>query len=80
MLYHWEVRRRGKRKTQKSKREEKVVGFTSASIFLVRKREAVTHGGTRRADHLTRRRTQETSIVKGWEDKRNRGCLLDTFM
>ena len=32
-------------KTQKSKSEEKMVGFSSASLFPVRKREAVTQGG-----------------------------------
>ena len=33
------------RKTWKSRREEKV-GFSSASLFPARKREAVTQGGT----------------------------------
>ena len=43
VLYHWEVRRRGK---QKSRNKEKVVGFNSASLFPTRKWEAVTQGGT----------------------------------
>ena len=34
------------RKTQKSRIEEKVDGFTSASLFPTRKQEAVTQGGT----------------------------------
>ena len=34
------------RKTQKSMSEEKVVGFSSASLFPTRKWEAVTQGGT----------------------------------
>ena len=58
------------KKTQKSRGEEKVVGFSSASLFPKRKREAVTQGGTRGIDHRTRRRrTQVAGIVKGWEDK-----------
>ena len=32
----------GKRKDRKSRNEEKVVGFSSASLFLARKREVVT--------------------------------------
>ena len=35
-----------KDKTQKSRSEEKVVGFSSASLFPTRKWEAVTQGGT----------------------------------
>ena len=38
--------KRKDRKTQKSKSEEKVVGFSSASLFPARKREAVTQDGT----------------------------------
>ena len=34
------------KKTQKSRSEEKVVGFRLASLFPVRKWEAVTQGGT----------------------------------
>ena len=33
------------RKTRKCRSEEKVVGFSTASIFPARKREAVTQGG-----------------------------------
>ena len=33
-------------KTGKFRSKEKVVGFRSASLFPVRKREAVTQGGT----------------------------------
>ena len=33
-------------KLRKSRNEEKVVGFSSASVFPTRKREAVTQGGT----------------------------------
>ena len=46
--------------TWKSRSEEKVVGFTSASLFLARKREAVTQGGTRGIDYPTRMKTQGT--------------------
>ena len=34
-------------KSQKSRSEEKVVSFSSASLFPARKWEAVTQGGTR---------------------------------
>ena len=33
-------------KTRKSRSEEKVTGFSSAFLFLARKRESVTQGGT----------------------------------
>ena len=42
-LYRWEVSR--------SRSEEKVVGFSSAFLFPVSTREAVTQGGTRGIDH-----------------------------
>ena len=38
--------KRKDRKTQKSRSEEKVVGFSSASLFPARKREAVAQGGS----------------------------------
>ena len=46
VLYRWEVRKRGDRKTQKSRNEEKVEGFSSASLFPTMKWEAVTQGET----------------------------------
>ena len=52
--------KRKDRKTWKSRREENVVGFSSASLFPARKPEAVTQG----INHLMRRRTQGASIVK----------------
>ena len=55
------------------------MGFSSAFLFLERKREAITQGGIRGIDHLTRRRTQEASIVKGWEDKQDHERIPDTF-
>ena len=55
----------------KSNSEEKVVGFSSASLFPARKREASTKGETRGIDHRKRRRTQGANIVKGWEGKRD---------
>ena len=42
-------KKRKDRKSQKSRSEEKVVGFSSASIFPARKWEAVTQGGTIRS-------------------------------
>ena len=44
------------------------------------KQKAVTHGGARVINHPTRRETQGASTIKGWEDKRNRGHIPDTFM
>ena len=41
------------RKTLKSRSEEKVVGFSSGSLFPLKKRESVIQGGTRGIDHLT---------------------------
>ena len=43
--------KRKDRKTRKSRSEEKVVGFSLAYLFLARKREAITQGGTRGIDH-----------------------------
>ena len=58
------------RKTRKRRSEEKVLGFSSASLFAARKREA---------DHLTWRRTQGAGVVKGWHDNRDHGRIPDTF-
>ena len=47
VLYRWGGQEKKKdSKTRKSRREEKVVVFSSASLFPVGKREAVTQGGT----------------------------------
>ena len=59
--------------------EEKEVGFISVSLFLARKREAVTQAETRGIDHLTWRRAQGAGILKGCEEKRDRGFIPDTF-
>ena len=61
--------KRKDRKSRKSRSEEKAVAFSSASVFLSRKQEAVTQGGTIQTGgiyHLTRRKTQGAGIVKGW--------------
>ena len=63
---------------RKGEREKKVVGFSSASL-PAKKQEAVTQGGTRGTYQPTQRKTQEAGIVKGWENKRDRGRILDTF-
>ena len=63
------------RKTRKS-REEKMVGFSSASLFPARKREAVSQGGPGIGDP-TWRKTQGAGTVKGYEYKRDRGCIPD---
>ena len=65
--------KRKDRKMWKIKSEEKVGGFSSASLFPTRKRESVTQGGT--IYHLMWRRTQVTSIVKGWEDNETEGAF-----
>ena len=52
-------------KTRKSRSKEKVVGFSSASLFPAMKLEIITQGGTRGIDHPTRRRTQGAAIVIG---------------
>ena len=77
VLYHWGVR--GRRKIGKSRIEEKLVSFSSASLFPVRKWEAITQGGTRGIDHPMQRKTGGAAIVKSWEDKRDRGHIPDTF-
>ena len=58
-----------KEKRNRSRSKEKMAGFSSASLFTVRKWEAITQGGTRGIDNLVQRRTQEASIAKGWEGK-----------
>ena len=52
------------RKPRKNMSKEKVVGFSSASLFPTRNRKAVTKGRTREIDHWTRRITQGALIVK----------------
>ena len=59
---------------RKSRREEKVVGFSSASLFPTRRQEVETTG----IDPLIWRITQGASI-KGWEDKRDCGHIPYTF-
>ena len=71
--------KRKDRKTRKYRSAEKVVGFSSVSLFPAKKREEVTQDGTRGIDNSTRRRTQGASTVKVWEDKGVRGCIPDTF-
>ena len=72
--------RRKDRKTRKSRREEKVMGFTSASLFPVRKRDEVTQDETRGLiEYPTRRRTQGAGIIKGWNGKEDRWRIPDTF-
>ena len=66
-------------KTRRSRSEEKVVGFSSTSLFPTRKREAVTQNGTRGIYHLMWRRTQGTGIIKGREDKRDHERIPETF-
>ena len=60
------------RKTPKSRCEEKVVVFSSISLFLEWK-EAISYSGTRGIKNPTRR-IQGAGIVKGWEEKRDHGA------
>ena len=55
------------------------MGFSSASVFPVRKWEAGTRVEQFKQgiDHLTWRRTQGAGIVKCWEDKRDCGRFPD---
>ena len=53
------LEKRKDRKKLKSRSEEKVVGFSSASLFSTRKREVVTLGGTRGINHLIQRITKD---------------------
>ena len=71
--------KRKDRKSRKSRSEEKVVSFSSASLFPARNREAVTQGGSRRIDNPTWRGTQGADIVKVWEVKRDGRRIQDTF-
>ena len=69
---------------QKTRDEERVVLFSSASLFPVRKWEAVTHGGNHRdrppdAEDRLPEGEENPGIVKGWEDKRDSWCIPDTF-
>ena len=60
----------GEEERQKSRSEEKVVGFSAASLFPRRKLETVTIVETDgELNHLMRRIMQGASIVKGWVDK-----------
>ena len=52
-----------------------MAGFSSASLFPVRKREAVAQGGTRRIVHPTRRRTHGAGIVKGRRTNETAGAF-----
>ena len=67
------------RKTRRSRCEQKVVGFSSAPIL--RKETGGSYQGEiqRVIDHPTWRRTQGAGIVKGWDGKRDRVCIPDTF-
>ena len=63
------------RKPRKSRSEE--------TIWVLAQETGGSHRGwnhgTREIDQLTWRRTQGASVVKGWEDKRDRGHIPDTF-
>ena len=48
-----------------------MVGFSSAPYPEENERQS-PRGETTGTDHPSRRRTQGTGIVKGWEDKRDR--------
>ena len=56
-----------------------MVVFSSASLFPVRKREAVTQSGNRDIAHPTWRKAQGAGTVKGLKDKGDGGRIPDTF-
>ena len=56
-----------------------MVGFRSASLFPAKKLKAVTQGGTMEIGHPQERKTEGAGIVKGWENKRDRGRVLYIF-
>ena len=70
VLYRWRGQKKRKDwKTGKNRSEKKVVGYSSASLFLARKWETVTQGGTGGKDHLMWRKTYGASIIIGWGEK-----------
>ena len=52
-----------------------MVGFRSASLFPARKWEAVTKGGSKGTDHLTRRLTQGVGIPKAGRTSETTGAF-----
>ena len=56
-------KRRKDRKTQKSRSEEKVVGFSSISLFCTRKWESVTQGETMGTNNPMQRTQRLSSKV-----------------
>ena len=78
--YYIAQRLGGEEKREKTgKKWEKVVGFSSGSLFPARKREAVTQGVIGEIDYPTWRRTQGAVILKGWKGKWVHGRIVDTF-
>ena len=65
---------------QKSKSEEKVVGFRSVLLFPARKWEPVSHPGP--WNHLTRgiRPPDAEENPGSWENKQDCRCITDKFM
>ena len=57
-------KKRKDRKIWKSRGEEKVSSFSSASLFPAKKQEAADQGETRGIDHLMQRRTQGAGTIK----------------
>ena len=65
--------------TQRSKSEEKEAGLAQ-SLYSPQGNERQLHRlGTNGINQPKRKITQGAGIVKGWEDKGGRGCILDTF-
>ena len=77
VIYRRVVRRGGKTGNHGKLGVEKVVGFSSASVFPERKREAVTQGETiePKAQTTRPRTTQGPGIVKGWGNKRTESAF-----
>ena len=70
--------KRKDRKSRKSWSEVKMVSLVQLP-YSSQGRKAVIQGRTIGIDHPTRGRTEGVGIVKGWEDKGDRGRIADTL-
>ena len=68
-------KKRKDKKTWKSRSKEKLVGFSSTSLFPTRKQETVTQGGKRGTNHLTWRRTQGLGMSKAGRTSEKAGAF-----
>ena len=52
-----------------------MLGFSSTSLFSLRKQEAVNQGGTRVMHHQHEGKSQRADNVKDWKEKQNQGYI-----